>query len=47
MTVHHQPPQEQRHPDLSLRRADITVRIVLWIVVGLIVLSPTFRWFWT
>lgn len=47
MAVHHQPPQERRHPELSVRRADLTVRIVLWIVVGLVVVALTFWWFLT
>jgi hypothetical protein len=47
MAEHHQPPQEQRHPELSVRRADLTVRIVLWIVVGLVVVALTLWWFLT
>jgi hypothetical protein len=47
MAVHHQPPQERRHPELSVRRADLTVRIVLWIVVGLVVAALTLWWFLT
>jgi hypothetical protein len=47
MAEHHRPPQERRHPELSVRRADLTVRIVLWIVVGLVVAVLTFWWFLT
>jgi hypothetical protein len=47
MVEHHQPSQERRHPELSVRRADLTVRIVLWIVVGLVVAALTFWWILT
>ena len=45
MAERHQPPQERRHPELSVRRADLTVRIVLWIVVGLVVAALSLWWF--
>lgn len=47
MAQHHQLPQERRHPELSVRRADLTVRIVLWIVVGMAVAALTSWWFLT
>ena len=47
MAEPHQPPQEQRHPDLSVRRADLTVRVVLWIVIGLVAVALTLWWFLT
>jgi hypothetical protein len=43
MAERHQPPQERRHPDLSVRRADLTVRIV----VGLVVAALRLWWFLT
>jgi hypothetical protein len=47
MAEPHEPPQEQRHPDLSVRRADLTVRVVLWIVIGLVAVALTLWWFLT
>jgi hypothetical protein len=47
MAEHHQPPQEQRHPELSVRRADLTVRSVLWIIIGLVVVALALWWFMT
>jgi hypothetical protein len=47
MAEHHQPPQEERHPELSVRRADLTVRIVLWIVIGVVAVALTLWWFLT
>jgi hypothetical protein len=47
MAEDHQAPQEQRHPELSVRRADLTVRTVLWIVVGLVAVALTLWWFLT
>ena len=47
MAEHHQSPQERRHPELGVRRADLTVRIVLWIVVGLVVAALRLWWFLT
>jgi hypothetical protein len=47
MHEHHQPPQEDWHPELSVRHADLTVRIVLWIILGLVVLALAFWWFLT
>jgi hypothetical protein len=44
MDTQHDPPQEQRHPELSVRRADLTVRIVLWVIVGLVAIA-LMAWF--
>jgi hypothetical protein len=43
MAEHHQPPQERRHPDLSVRWADLSVRLV----VGLVAAALAFWWFLT
>lgn len=47
MTEHHQAPQEQRHPELGIRRAELTVRIVLWIIAGLVFVGLATWWFLT
>jgi len=47
MAVHHQPPQDARYPELSVRHADLTVRIVLWIAMGLVAVALTLWWFLT
>jgi hypothetical protein len=44
MDPHHEPPQEQRHPELSVRRADLTVRIVLWMIAGIVAIA-LMAWF--
>jgi hypothetical protein len=35
---------EQRHPDISVRRADLTARTVLWVVSGMVVVALTLWW---
>jgi hypothetical protein len=47
MVVRHQSPQDVSHPELSVRHADLTVRIVLWIAMGLVAVALTLWWFLT
>jgi hypothetical protein len=47
MIEHHQPTPEERHPELGVRHADLTVRTVIWIVMGLVVTALAFWWFLT
>ena len=47
MAGHHQPPQEKHYPELSVRHADLTVRIVLWIVIGMATVALALWWFLT
>jgi hypothetical protein len=47
MARHHQPPQEKRYPELSVRHADLTVRIVLWIAMGIAAVALALWWFLT
>jgi hypothetical protein len=47
MALRHQPPQDARYPELSVRHADLTVRIVLWLTMGLVAVALTLWWFLT
>jgi hypothetical protein len=47
MALRHQLPPDARHPELSVRHADLTVRIVLWFAMGLVAVALTLWWFLT
>jgi hypothetical protein len=47
MAEHHEPTQEKRYPELSVRHADLAVRTVLWIVMGLVAAALMLWWFLT
>jgi hypothetical protein len=47
MAEHHQPPQDVRYPELSVRHAGLAVRTVLWIIMGIVAVALMLWWFLT
>ena len=43
----HRDHQENVSPELGVPHADLTVRIVLWIAMGMAAVALALWWFWT